>query len=99
MSAALLFEVAVVSPLSQRWSEPPTFVTAEPAALEAAAQLVERPRVEQVSIEATMSGLAGATFAVRHFNTDGRTTTTGEWSCWEDGLFTGHRPTLDGWPT
>ena len=89
MSAALLFEVAVVSPLSHRWSEPPTFVTAEQAALEAASQLVTRPRVEQVTIEATMiGGLAGATFAVRHFNTDGRTTTAGEWSCWEDGLFT-----------
>lgn len=98
MTAALLFEVAIASPLSQTWLEPHTFVTEEPAALEAASELVERPRVEQVTIEATtIGGLPGATFAMRHFKHDGRTITTGEWSCWEDGVFTGHRPTLEGW--
>lgn len=57
------YEVRVVMPLSDSTVE---HVTTEADALAAALRLVARPRVEQVTIEATPDGARLDTFAVRH---------------------------------
>lgn len=122
------YEVRVVLPLTDDTTD---HATTEADALAAAERLVNRPRVEQVTIEATPDSRALDTFAVRHVKPTpcphdckrfggkvpghlrgsnwewvpcwcdgtGVIADTGEWSCWVEGMFTGHRPTLDGWPT
>lgn len=92
----ITYEVRVVQPADGS----ATYVTTEADALAAAERLVNQPRVEQVTIEATPNPWVLDTFAVRHVKPTGSgRVDTGEWSCWVDGMFTGVRATLEGWPT
>lgn len=90
----LLFDVRVVAPLTSS-DVRADGISDEAAAVEVAREMLARPRVEHVTVEAAVAGNL-STFAICHFRFGELPSAV--WSCWVDGQFIGHRRTLEGWP-